>query len=289
MNPRSLVLLYLMVLTKTMECSTTEPAPTIFIDKAAPLSEAEFNVLLENPDQRRSSNLEHIVHYYDQFRAATTTTPISLDNTPHFLNAIWHSGLSKEQVLGAAKQVEPQLNVLTKKNPKNLLLAHLNNALKKHPNKTDLIALKRQYSRVAPDDYRSARSINQRLFHNPGPATAILGLGSALGVGWGLRTYKKQKRETELMTLHRHVLRHRVLQKIGYADPSRLQSILNDPTAHLSPEKKELIERFLKVEIEYKKRNKEWLQAVGSAAAGGVGLMAASQMYQNRTPLKAIE
>lgn len=289
MNPRSLVLLYLMVLTKTMECSTTEPAPTLFIDQTAPISEGEFNALLENPDHRRSRNLQHITHYYDQFRTATSNTPISRDNTPHFLNALWHSGLSKEQVLGAAKQVEEQLNVLASKNPKNLFLTHLSKALKKHPNKTDLIALKRQYSRIVPDDYRAARTINQKLFHDPGPATAILGLGSALGGGWGLRAYKKQKREIELMTLHRHVLRHRVLQKIGYADPSRLQSILNDPAAHLSLEKKDLIERFLKVEIEYKKRNKEWVQSIGSAAAGGVGLMAASQMYQNKTPLKAIE
>ncbi len=257
------------------------------------MNQEEFTHLLANPDQRRAKKTGHILEFHQQFKDSLAINTVRADQIDSFLNALWQSSMDKQQVLDAAKKVAPQLESLARKHPDNNLITHLNTAVKTHLNPTlpDLVALKRQYSRSAQNDYRAAQSVKNMLFHNPGTKLGLLGGASAFGTGIGLHMLKKHNDAMGIMTLQHHVLRHKVMQEFGSANTKKLKEIIEGKVHRrkTSDQERALIERYLKLDAEYRKHNKKLIKATAGTAIGGLGTLAAAIVYKNKTPLETIK
>ncbi|MDQ5940462.1 MAG: hypothetical protein QG632_188 [Candidatus Dependentiae bacterium] len=293
MNTMHIKALTLIFVIPTTLLGNQAPAPNFFSAPTVSMNQGEFTHLLTNPHQRRAKTTAHIIDLHQQFKDSLASNTVRADQIDSFLNALWQSSMNKEQILDAAKKVAHQLESLARKHPHNDLITHLNAAVKKHTNPTlpDLVALKRQYSRTTQNDYRAAQSVKKMLFHKPGTKLGFLGGASVLGTGIGLHMLKKHNASMEIMTLQHHVLRHKIMQEFGSASATKLKGILEGkaPRRKVSSQERVLIERYLKLDAEYRKNSKNLIKAAGGAAIGGIGTLAAALIYKNKTPLETIK
>jgi len=273
--------------------STPHDAPYLFGKQPLSMGEQEFSHLLDHPERRRAQKTTHITKLHEQFKNSITGNTVRADMTGHFLNSLWLSSMDRQQVLDGAKKVSQALAQLAKEAPNNQLITHLNAAVNAHktPALPDLMALKRQYSRSAQNDYRAAQPIHKMLFHNPGVKVGLLASTSVLGSGIGLHMLKRYNKSTEMMALQHHVLRHKIIQQFGTSNIAKLKDLLTGITSRgeLSAQEQAAIERYLKLDEQYRKQSKNLVKYAAGTALGGLGALGSAIAYQQQTPLKNIK
>ena len=104
--------------------------------------------------------------------------------------------------------------------------------------------------------------------------------------GIGVKYVTRLSHELDWYSLKRHILLKIIFDTFGHADVKKLRLLRDDPKSKIDEQTKQLIDRFIRAEKNYKSLRWRLHAALFSASGGAIGLATLLGMHVNRHPVR---